>query len=209
MPPFLGGERYLQFGTELHLRALKRKKGKWKPQTPEEKKQMEGGLKSLFKLKLFTESWQGAIIEKKIKRADAFGIFGMHGTLDINNKRKKRIVDLKTTSAETEEEFIKKAIQLSYPRQGEVYEELDGETEETFFIGISKKNIGTEEKPEYPIFIFDLNNYEKEKQAARQEAEFLLTFYKENGLPIDKHIKVKDLEGYEISKMGKSTNGRK
>ncbi|HJY23962.1 MAG TPA: hypothetical protein VJ279_13800, partial [Hanamia sp.] len=50
-------------------------------------------------------------------------------------------------------------------------------------------------KPIYPIFIFDLNNYEKEKEAARQEAEFLLTFYKTYGVPLDKYTNPEKLLG--------------
>jgi hypothetical protein len=198
LPPFLGGERYLLFGTELHYRCLERKKGKWKPYDDDEKKAMEGGVKAVMKNKLFLQSYRGAIIEKKIKLPNAFGIFGMHGTLDVNNKRMKRVLDLKTTSCFTEDEFIEKAIKLGYPRQGVIYEELSG-NKESIFLGISKKNIGTEKKPEYPIFIFDLNNFPQEKEEAKQEAEFLLSFYKEFGLPVDKYIDRTKLEWSEKS----------
>lgn len=194
-PPFLGGERYLLFGTELHYRCLERKKGKWKPFDPEEQRSMIGGVKALMKCKLFTDNYKGAEIEKRLVREDVFGIHAMHGTIDLNNKRKKTIIDLKTTSARTYEEFEKKAIQLAYPRQGNVYLELDGKAKHFYIIGISKKNMGTLSKPYYPIFIFDLNNYEKEKEAAKQEAEFLLTFYKTYGIPLDKYTSPDKLLG--------------
>lgn len=178
----------------MHYRCLERKKGKWKPYDDDESKAMTGGVKAVLKNKLFLQYYRGAIIEKKIKHPNAFGIFGMHGTLDINNKRLMGVLDLKTTSCVTEEDFIEKAIKLGYPRQGVCYEEFSG-NKETIFLGISKKNIGTEKKPEYPLFIFDLNNYSAEKEAARQEAEFLLSFYKEFGLPMDKYIDRTKIEG--------------
>lgn len=181
----------------MHYRALIKKKGVWEPYDEDEAKAMKGGLTSLLKCKVFTENYRGAVIEKLTKKANAFGIFGMHGTLDINNNRKKIMIDLKTTSAATEEEFISKAIKLSYPRQGCVYEELSGH-KESIFIGISKKNIGTEEKPHYPIFLFETNNYGKEKDYAREEVEYLLNFYKTYGLPSDKYIKREHLEGSEL-----------
>src|SRR5690606_15349296 len=73
-PPFLGGERYLLFGTELHYRCLERKIGKWKPFDPEEQKSMIGGVKALMKCKLFTDNYKGAVIEKRLVRESVFGI---------------------------------------------------------------------------------------------------------------------------------------
>lgn len=185
--PFLGPQRYLQTGTEFHLRSLMRKKGKWQPIDDEEKQSMIGMVKSIYSCKLFVQSFNGSIREKLHKHPKAFGIHGMHGTLDLKVKRKgrKRIIDLKTTSETTEEGFIKKAIQLCYPRQGVVYKELDDHHpgDECFFIGVSKKNIGTKTKPNYPHFIFDLNNFTNETRRAEQEAEFLLSFYSQFGLP--------------------------
>lgn len=186
--PFLGGERYLVMGTELHLRALKRKKGVWQAYDEEEELAMKGMYKSLMSCKLFTDNFPGAVIETLHKNPKAFGIHGMHGTIDLKKpkRRGKRIIDLKTTSCTTEEEFIKKAISLDYPRQGIVYEELDNRQpeDECYFIGLSKKNIGTKEKPKYPLFIMDLNNFQDEKRIATNEAEFFLTFYNRYGIPL-------------------------
>jgi hypothetical protein len=191
--PFLGGERYLVFGTELHLRALKRRKGVWKAYDQDEEDAMKGIMKSLMACKLFTDNFQGATIEQLHKKPMAFDIHGMHGTLDLKKPKRggKRIIDLKTTSCATEEEFIKKAIALDYPRQGVVYEELDNPRpdDECYFIGCSKKNIGTKQKPKYPLFILDLNNFQNEKRTATNEAEFFLTFYDQYGLPTKSGLK--------------------
>lgn len=182
IPPFLGGEHFLLYGSEAHSRALLNKKGKgkekWVARNKEDAAAMDGGHKALLACKRFQELKKGAIIEKKIKKVNAFGIHSMHGTLDVNNKKLKLVVDLKTTSCETENDFIKKAIKLGYPRQGVVYEELSG-NKATLFVGISKK-------APYNILWFDLNDFPDEKYKAKQEAEFLLTFYKEHGLPIVK-----------------------
>lgn len=183
LPPFLGGERFLLFGTEMHTRSLLNKKGKgkekWTPYNTEEEVSMVGGEASLKSDQRFQSLKKGAIIEKWIRKDNAFGIHAMHGTLDINNKKLKLVVDVKTTSCETEEDFIEKAIKLGYPRQGVVYEELSGNTA-SLFVGISKK-------APFKTFYFDLNDFQAEKQLAKQEAEFLLTFFKTYGFPIDKH----------------------
>lgn len=177
---------------------------------------MEGGVKAVLNCDLFKKYYPGAIIEKKIMRENVFGIHGMHGTLDLNNKRKKIIIDLKTTSCETYEQFEKKAIQLAYPRQGEIYLQIDGEAEHFYILGVSKKNIGTIRKPIYPTFLFDLDNYEKERQQAREEAQFLLTFYKQYGLPIDKYTDPAKFVGFQVEEStkgsrqnSKSPQGRK
>lgn len=153
---------------------------------------MEGMLTSLYSLKLFTDNLKGAVVEKLHRVPIAFGIHSMHGTLDLKKQKKvgkkKLMIDLKTTSQTTEAAFIKKAIKLAYPRQGEVYEELDTDIDESIFIGISKVNTGTKHKPKHPLFIFDLNNYAKERQEATEEAKFLLKFYKDYGVPVEHSI---------------------
>jgi len=191
IPPFLGAQRFLLFGTEFHSVALERKHTKiWKTMDDPEKFQINGMHKSLMQCKIFTDNHPGAIIEKLWKRNNIMDIWGMHGTIDLYKKRTGRriVIDLKTTSETTEEGFIKKAIKLSYPRQGVVYELLPDAkpADEVYFIGISKMNIGTPEKPIFPHFIFDLNNYAKEKRYAQNEAEFLLTFFSKYGLPIER-----------------------
>lgn len=186
--PFLGGERFLVFGTEFHYRCLERKKGKWKPTDKEEAFAMEGMYKSLHSCKLFLKHLPGAIVEKTIYHKNAFGIHPMHGTIDL---RKRRVgIDLKTTSCETEEDFITKAITLGYPRQGVVYTEL-GDLDEFYFIGVSKKNMGSVQKPYYPHWVLDLNNYSNEKKIATAEAHFLLTFYRDYGMPTKTGVKEK------------------
>jgi PDDEXK-like domain of unknown function (DUF3799) len=186
--PFLGGERFLQFGTEFHYRCLERKKGRWRPTNDDEANSMAGMVKSLHTCKLFLKNLPGAIVEKTIFHPKAFAIHPMHGTLDL---RKKRIgIDLKTTSSETEEDFISKALKLSYPRQGVVYEEL-ADLDEFYIIGIGKKNMGTKQKPFYPHWVMDLNNFQNEKRRAHAEAKFLLTFFKEYGTPTKTGVKEK------------------
>lgn len=202
--PFLGGERYLQFGTELHYRCLERKKGKWKACDDEEKAAMIGGIKSLHNLKLFKQMRPGAIIEKLHKHPKAFGIHGMHGTIDLKKTigRRKIGVDLKTTSCKTEDEFVAKAIKLDYPRQAVVYEELAG-LNEFYIIGISKA------APDYPCFIFDINNFSYEKQRSTEEAKFLLQFYRDYGLPLKSGVKGEDLTKFTDPGRGRNRKPKK
>jgi hypothetical protein len=161
---------------------------------------MVGMVKELYKNKIFLKYLPGATIETLHKKQNAFGIWTMHGTLDLKNKkgRKKIIIDLKSTSETTEEKFISKAIKLDYPRQGVVYGELDDHRpdDETFIIGCCKKNMGTLAKPYYPNFIFDLNNYQNEKRTARDEAEFLLDFGKRYGIPTQGGVKKDSLDKF-------------
>lgn len=191
--PFLGSPRVFQMGTEFHYRCLNRKKGKWKPIDEKEKGSMEGMVKSIHTCKLFLKLLPGSTVEKKIIKPQAFGIHRMHGTPDL---RKRRVgLDLKTTSATTEEEFIAKVFELDYDRQDVVYEEL-ADLDEFYFIGVCKENMGTEKKPFYPHWVVDMNNYEKQKQIAEEQAKFLLTFFHDFGVPLKSGLKNESLEPY-------------
>lgn len=188
--PFGGDERFLHFGSEYHRLSLtpKQKPEKvWVPYNEDEKLAMGPMVKATLKHPLFIEFMSGnPRVEQLIRQPDRFGIHAMHGTLDISKdftRSKRRGLDLKTTSATTEEEFIKKAIKLDYVRQDVVYCELDDLTEPMLFLGCCKKNMGTKLKPYHPLFVFDPNDFKKERDRARDEAEFLLTFFKRFGVP--------------------------
>lgn len=94
--------------------------------------------------------------------------------LDINQKHRKRGADLKTTNAKNLEDFISKAIDFGYFRQGETYKVAEG-LKDFVFIGIQKE-------PPFNVYILDVSLYPEEVKYAQQELEFLLYFYQNYGV---------------------------
>lgn len=65
-----------------------------------------------------------------------FGFYPVKGKYDFYCP--KFITDLKTTSAKTHEEFLKKAHSLDYARAAAFYLDLDGTADEFVWLGVSK-----------------------------------------------------------------------
>jgi hypothetical protein len=149
-------------------------------------------LKALSKHKTWQKLKKGAKYELQAY-GKLFGVY-IRATYDVL-KGKEWIADLKTTSCETEEEFIEKAIEYDYPRQGVLYQLVSG-AKEVFFVAISKK------KP-HNIFIFRLNDYPKLKKQALNELKFLLWYYQTYGYPV---VKLTKQRKNESKKHRKSRN---
>lgn len=178
-PQFNIPPRYLLFGREFHKRCLEPHKRK-KILTKEEEYDLKKMVDSLCNHYLFRELAKGAKMEHLIQTESINGV-KVRGTLDINNQHLLAGGDPKTTSTRSRSAFIKSCFEYDYPRQAWFYKQLAG-LDEFFFLGIQKK-------APYGVFVMDMSDYKREMKEAQYEAEFLLEFYRVNGLP--PHIKIK------------------
>jgi hypothetical protein len=174
--PFLGDEKYLIFGSEVHRRFLERKHNKLLL-TFEEETAIKGMLTSLSRHKTVRQLMTGSIFEQtKIGLLEGVR-FKMIG--DIINTRKSFGADLKTTSCKTEKQFVDAAInKYEYLRQSWCYKQVE-QLKEFYFIGIQKQE-------PYQVFILNVNNYAKEEARTIAETRFLLEIYKHYGRPVRK-----------------------
>jgi len=89
----------------------------------------------------------------------------------VQDKKKGR--DLKTTVCSTLEDFIAKAFEYGYFRQGETYSQA-AKLNEFVIIGIQKQ------KP-FKVFIVLCSMHKEKMEYSKNELEFLLYFYKNYG----------------------------
>jgi len=172
--PFTGDEKYLIFGSAVHKRFLENKVSKLKL-THDEEQQISGMLTSLNKHKLVKSLMRNSTREvTEIKH-----LLGTNFKLIVDIDAGDIGADLKTTSAKSEQEFIKLALnKYSYLRQGWCYS-MAKKFKEFIFIGIQKQ-------PPYQVYILKQSDYEKEERKIVQETRFLIEFYKKYGRPLPK-----------------------
>lgn len=179
-PPLFGDERYLLFGRELHSVDLQEKSEGVKL-IDDEKFVMSHMLKALNADKLYQKLKANTLRETKL-----FGrLFGceVKVILDIW-KKKKHVTDLKTTSCDTEEKFIQKAVEYDYFRQGYIYENVT-KVKQTFFVGIQKLKREQIEKYKMKPKVYHLciNDHPNEYREAGHETEFLIHYFQKYGMP--------------------------
>jgi len=93
--------------------------------------------------------------------------------LDIEQMHTGTGVDWKSTSCRNLNDFIKKAIDYDYIRQGLLYKGARN-LKHFYFIGLQKQ-------PPHNVYIMDVKRHEAEEFYAKQELKFLLYFYKNYG----------------------------
>lgn len=169
LPQFKGGESFLVFGNELHLQWLQNK-GEEKLSL-EENKKIKAMLQKLRANPICKMLYANSVREQKLYTT-------LHEVeialiLDIEQQKEKRGADLKTTTCRNLKDFVEKAIEYGYFRQGKTYK-LARKLKHFYFIAIQKE-------PPYNIFIMDVSAYPAEEQYAEEELEFLLYFYKNYG----------------------------
>lgn len=170
-PLYMGNERFLHVGKELHKRVLEPHLEP-KRLVNDEETMVRNMEQSCSEHKELQKLLKGAERELTVfNRIDGVLI---RGTLDI--KKKKIGGDLKTTSCRTHDEFIKKAIEYDYPRQAWIYSKIAG-LDEFVFYGIQKKE-------PFGIFPMFMGDFKKEVRSAEKEARFLIQFFKTYGMPI-------------------------
>lgn len=170
--------RYLIFGREYHKRLLEPHKRK-KKLTKEEEYALCRMIESMEANSIYRQLKKGALFEHLIDTESLCGV-PVRGTLDICNHKLSAEGDPKTTSVRSRAAFIEAAMDYNYPRQRVFYQGI-AKLGNSFLLGIQKK-------PPFQVFPVDMNDYKKEMQAAKFEMEFLLEFYRVNGLP--PHIKI-------------------
>lgn len=173
LPQFKGGEHFLIFGNDLHEHYLEDKYPR-KVNAAERNKIMV----MVSKLRahpiahqLYKESTREKKCYIKIQGVEISFI------LDILQPIFKRGADLKSTSCSNEKEFIEKAKEYGYFRQGETYKQA-AKLKSFFFIGIQKQS-------PYNIYILNVDDYKEEMRYAKEELKFLLYFYKHYGKTIN------------------------
>ena len=166
--PFLGDEKYLIFGSELHTRFLLDRPSR--VLSEEEEFDLSNMLDSLnhhlFVNRLMKDS-KREIIDFGSVESVRFKWIG-----DIVNKRIG--ADIKTTSAKSEKEFINLALEkYDYLRQGWCYK-IAGKLNEFYFIGIQKHE-------PYNVYILNTKDYAKQETKVIKETRFLIEIFKQYG----------------------------
>ncbi len=129
LPDITGSQKAFDFGQELHRMVLEPKSPK-EIELSNDDKRLANEIATVCR-KNFKEFLKGS--SKEIELTN--GIFG--GRIDIK-KRKKFLADLKTTSATTENAFVKSLDKYDNFSQAALYSYLSG-VEDFYFLGVSKK----------------------------------------------------------------------
>lgn len=175
-PQFVGGEVYLVFGTTLHSQFLiAGTQPTHEHHTVEEVRHLAAMLNKLRTHPIVCAFMVDSTREQKIFVKVDEVLMAM--ILDIEQKAKKVGADLKTTSCRSYEDFVEKAKEYGYFRQGHTYM-VGAKLKKFYFIGIQKA-------PPYHIFILDVAGWPEELEYAAAELKFLLYFYKNYGKPIE------------------------
>jgi len=161
---------YHSFGTYIHEMFLLGKSKTKVKLTILEKRMAKGMLLSLKEDVVVQKLMQNVVCEK----TDLTMLLGVliQFTPDAVSNEVTGL-DLKTTVCTDENEFIEKAFEYGYFRQGETYSQAKS-LKAFYIIGISKI---------YPhrVFIISLANYKDYVSYSKEELKFLLYFYKNYG----------------------------
>jgi len=166
---FVGGEGFLSLGSAVHERYLEDKKAI--ALDGDEEKLASAMVKALQKHFIAQQLYKDSTREEKL-------YVELEGTLitfilDIHQKKKKVGADIKTTTCRTLEDFIKKAREYGYFRQGVTYSRA-ANLKAFYFIGVTK-----EINPK--IFLLHIQMFPQDIKYAEQELKFLLYFFKNYG----------------------------
>lgn len=166
---FVGGESFLSLGSAVHERYLEEKK-QIKLSDEEEKLavDMVAAVKKNF---IAQQLYKDSTREEKL-------YVELEGTLitfilDIHQKKKRVGADLKTTTCRSAEDFIKKAREYGYFRQGITYSKA-ANLKAFYFIAVTK-----EKQPK--VFVLHIQSHPEDIRYAEQELKFLLYFFKNYG----------------------------
>lgn len=180
---FGGDEIYLVFGTEVHLRVLEGKSLRNLPEHPDYLKFYNLTAEHLHNIGLMVEAFRAdpvamELLKNTVREKERWRLVNgvwVRGTIDAEKKSGRKIgVDLKTTSAKSEAEFIRLALhKYDYPRQGEVYKCLR-DLDDFVFIAMQKQE-------PFNRFYMWLSDHETACIQAQHEAAFLLEFYRQHG----------------------------
>lgn len=173
--PSLFDQRFQLFGREFHKRSLEPKK-RQKKLTPDEEGRLKVMVANLQANPVFAKYFAASLKEHLIDSTSINGI-PVQGTLDINHQGFKVGCDPKTTSCSNREEFIKSCIEYGYPRQDWMYCQMAGLKYFIFF--------GVQKFPPHAIWpvSFHDKQFKEEYEYFKQEAIFLLYFFKHYGTP--------------------------
>lgn len=154
---------YLRVGKEVHRR-MESKRAINKGFSVQELEDIQGMVKSLSEHPVVKK----LLVRAKLEQRKKCILNGQKVTVILDVEQALTGVDYKTTKCKSLSDFIKKAIEYGYVRQGVTYK-IGRKLRKFFFIAVQKV------KP-YNVFVFDLDSVSKEVKYALAELEFLLYF---------------------------------
>ena len=173
--PFLGDEKYLIFGSELHTRFLLDRPSRV---LSEEEEFDLLNMQEALNHHLFVNR----LMNNSIREITAIGLIDKIRFKWIGDIVNKKVgADIKTTSAKSEKEFINLALEkYDYLRQGWCYT-VAGKLKEFYFIGIQKHE-------PYNVYILNTKDYAKQETKVIKETRFLLDIFTQYGRVVAKPI---------------------
>ena len=170
LPAFNGDEAFLRVGLELHANELENKSVA--KLSPDERKMVDGMLAALARHKWYQRMKEDTKKEKELIRK--INGVKVSGWIDIL-KKEEYVIDLKSTTCPTYDDFLQKAIGYGYFRQGIIYSLLAG-VKDVYFVAIQKQT-------PHKVFVLNINDYPLLIAEARQEVKFLLYYFNKYGFP--------------------------
>ena len=175
--PYTGGHRVFVVGTAMHEMILE----PWKMEqiedymlTPSEEKQVQRMVIAASRSQEIQALKYTGEVEKEFYWKDYGTKLPCKAKVDIWVEPSGTVVDLKSTSARTQEKFEAACKKYDYDRQGVFY--TDGaKGRQCLFIGISKM------KP-YDIFFYQFRRRQRPADAARKKYRFILNKAKQLGI---------------------------
>jgi hypothetical protein len=168
---FVGGERFLAIGSEVHRRVLEPDEPPEFELTASEDVLVSDMVEELGKCQELTELLSESTNEV-VRIRDLYGT-PMKVIIDILLEGRGLGADIKTTSARTEKAFRKSIEKFDYVRQAAIYMMVEG-LDEFKFVAVTKK------KP-MKVFIIDMNDYVDEMEYYKEEVKILLDAIKTCG----------------------------
>jgi hypothetical protein len=165
---FLGDEKFLKFGNELHKRDLQ-------PHLEKDilTEEQEAMLYSMLTTLAADPQWQNVKKGANLEITEFIEIDGVwiRGTIDVDQFRVKHGEDLKSTSCTSEKQFIESSRKYGYFRQGWIYSQMK-KYKSFGFTGIQKalKN------PK--IFRFAVQDFPHYLQEGEEQARLLIESFR-------------------------------
>jgi hypothetical protein len=170
-PQMEAGADFFLFGTALHEVFLENKFEAYNQLPVWQQRKVDEMVEKLHAHPVVQKLMEGAIKEdKQYKKLNGVLIAYI---LDAKQPKLSRGSDLKTTTATTHYDCLKKAITYGYPKQGNIYVRME-KLKEFYFIFICKS-------APYDIFISSYKEFKEYIPYAEKESEFLTYFYSQYG----------------------------
>ncbi len=168
---FVGGERFLIVGKEVHRRVLEPDEPQEDELTIPEELQVTQMIERLMEENTVIEILNGSENEL-VEFVEIDGV-RIKGIIDVLRMQESAGYDLKTTSTRSQKSFDKSVFKYDYIRQGVIYSKLM-DLDSFVFFAITKK-------APFKVFYFDINDYPEEVVRYEREIGILIDAIKAGG----------------------------